>query len=391
MNTGKLTLAWLLALVTSLSPLAFGQGEQPLRYARIGVEDARIVNLPDANGIELMRPAKGTIVGVWRELAGWLEVDVPGGYLAWVHGRYLQETDTPGVYEVTRNAINIRPLPKSDVTSFPLPQRLHSGDRVRAVELADPSSPLSETWARIVTPVGVHAWVRSEQTKSLASTERGSDLWAQALAAVSQRSGDVVSQTREQVEKAQQTKEKLAAETGVEEATRKEIERLRTAIDEQRTLDRPDYTALRSELQGLATTVPAGPLRLEAERELSRLQALEEVARVRTELERERERRTNEVFERQKGVREASRAKDPLGAAFRWRGVLLRTASVNEAPRYYLRFGGRDVCEVLCTSGRYDMDLLAGNEVGVFGDEILGTSAQGEVVDVRRLEILKRR
>ena len=59
--------------------------------------------------------------------------------------------------------------------------------------------------------------------------------------------------------------------------------------------------------------------------------------------------------------------------------------------RYYLRFGGRDVCEVLCTSGRYDMDLLAGNEVGVFGDEILGTSAQGEVVDVRRLEILKRR
>ena len=400
-NLLALVLTFVLGPLLAVTASAQEAGNAPLRYARISTDDARVVNLPDANGLELARPERGTIVSVWRELAGWLEVEVPGGYLAWMHGRFLQPTDVEGVYEVTRNAINVRPLPKSDVTSFPLPQRLHSGDQVRVVALDDPKVAMSETWARIVTPPGVHAWIRSEQVKTLSASERGVDLWAAAVASTASPKGGATpsndatpgssSTSTPGSNAGTATNGATTTATGVEEATRTEIARLRTAIDAARESEAPDYTGLRDELQGLAATAPTGALRIEAEAELKRLSALEEVVRVRQELEAERERRAQEVWDRERGVREASRAKDPLGAVFRWRGVLLRNSTGSGTPSYTLRFGGRDVCEVVCTSGRYDLDLLAGTEVGIFGDENLAGSALGSLVDIRRLEVLKLR
>jgi len=405
MNTGNLTLASLLGALVLAAPAPGAQEDAPLRYGRTTGKDARIVNLPDANGIELLRPESGTLVSVWRELAGWLEVEVPGGYQAWVHGRYLSPTDVEGVFEVTRNAINIRPLPKSDVTSFPLPQRLQAGDRVRVIGQAAEGTALAETWARIVTPPGVHAWVRADEVTTLGTEERGPELWAKALGSVApEHTENAPPARRSTAEPATGARsapgtEPASAEkpirSGAEEAARAELARLKAAIDAQRTLPEPDYAPIQRDLRALsATTSPAtgGALRLEIDGELARLDALKEVARVRAELEKERQAREQEVWERERRVREASRAKDPLGDVFLSRGVLQRTTGVGEAPRYHIRFGGRDVCEVLCTSGRYDMDLLAGNEVGIFGDELQSMSgSELSVVDIRRLEILKRR
>lgn len=403
MNTGKRLFSPLLCLLALPLGLARAQEEgEPLRYARVGVEDARIVNLPDANGIVLARPTKDTVLSVWRELSGWLEVEQPGGYQAWVHGRYLAraqgddggDADVPGVHEITRNAINIRPLPNSEVTSFPLPQRLHSGDRVLVLALDDPAVPLAETWARIVTPPGVRAWIRSDQVTTIAGAESGAELWRAAVAAAAAAEPRVP--PREPARGAA-TGNGAAAQgpagarpTGaIEEAQRAELERLRAAVDAEREKDAPAYAPLADELRTLSLKT-TGALRLEIDGELARLAALEEVAAVRAELERERQRREEELWRRERSVREASRSKDPLGSVFRARGVLLRNVSAAGEASYRLRFGGRDVCTLACTSGRYDLDLFAGYEIGVFGDQLDGPDG-APFVDVRRVEIVKRR
>lgn len=382
-------LAFLLAALAPAGAQVSPDGEAspadaPLRYARVASDGASIVNLPDDKGVEVLRAERGTLLSVWRELAGWLEVEVPGGFSAWMHGRYLQPTPDEGVFEVTNNAINVRPLPKSDVTSFPLPQRLHAGDRVRVVALADPAAPLADTWARIVTPPGVHAWIRGDRTAALAAGEDGAALWRERAAAAPQPQP-----ARASAAPAGSAEGSAPPAGAAEGSGREELERLRGAIDEERAKESPSYAPLAAELRALQAGASAA-LQLEIQGELSRLKALEEVAQVRLELERERGRRAEELRAREAGVLEASRSKDPLGAVFRSRGLLLRSARGDEAPRFLLRFGNRDVGEVVCTSGRYDLDLFAGYEVGVFGDDLAAADG-ASVLDIGRLEVIKRR
>ena len=54
---------------------------------------------------------------------------------------------------------------------------------------------------------------------------------------------------------------------------------------------------------------------------------------------------------------ESSRKKDPLGHVFRARGVLLRRVGTDGVPHYFLRFGNDVSHEVVCLSGRYELDL----------------------------------
>ena len=97
------------------------------------------------------------LVAIYEEhAAGWVAVEVPGGFSVWVFGKYLKPTSDGGdIYEVTRNAVNIRPRPASDVTNFPMPQRLHAGDRVR---LIGQHSSGTRFWL-----TKEHGWVRVNQ------------------------------------------------------------------------------------------------------------------------------------------------------------------------------------------------------------------------------------
>ena len=106
---------------------------------------------------------------------------MPGGFPVWVFGRYLKPLDEPGIYEVTGNAVNLRPDPSSDVTNFPLPERLQAGDRVRGIELLDPGKPVNETWVRIWTPPGVHGLLRASSVEALPAGQDGAALWSTAM------------------------------------------------------------------------------------------------------------------------------------------------------------------------------------------------------------------
>ncbi|NOT32501.1 MAG: hypothetical protein HOP15_18805, partial [Planctomycetes bacterium] len=210
-----------------------GERDRPLRYGRITGDGVSIYNLADEKGREIARPARGQLVAVYKDTAtGWLEVEVPGGYPVWVFGRYLEPTSEANLYQVNGSAVNLRPAPSSDVTNFPLPQRLQAGDKVRVLELAEPEKPLAETWVRIWSPPGVHGCVRSSAVEGLMSGEDGPALWSVALAALPTAPPMRAAQTR--------PKEPSEAERK-EGEVRVALEEARAALERERIRETPDF------------------------------------------------------------------------------------------------------------------------------------------------------
>jgi hypothetical protein len=367
------------------------ESSAPLRYARVASDRASVRNLQSDSGLELLAPPPGTLVAVHREHAEWMEVELPGGFAVWVYGKYLKPTEQPDVLEVTRNAVNMRPLPKSDVNSFPLPQRLHSGDRVRKIEQEDPARPLEDSWVRIWSPPGVRAYLRTSAVSPLSPSEDGAALFREALAkgpvplpARAASGGasapDAPAGSAPRDEAGQDPSEVHAALLAAREAFDRELSR-----------EAPDFAAVTAAWNAVLALEPAGPVAAEARHQLDLVAFYEASAALRSDLERARASGA-EGFDRERAAIEArSRSKDPLGAAFLSRGVLVRQVSVDGTPHYFLRFGGELVSELVCPSGRYDLDVFAGYEIGVNGGVLPAHDLDRPAIEVRRLEVIQRR
>ena len=394
-DTSILRHVLLLVLLGLAAPAhAAQESEAPARFARIASDDAVVRNLADEKGIAILEPRAGTLVAVYRELAGWLEVEVPGGYVAWVHGDYLRPTDTPGISEVTNNAVNVRPLPKSTVDSFPLPQRLHAGDRLRVLPLGADDQPDDPKWVKIQTPPGVHAWIRTTAVADLSAGEDGKALWREALARAAEARPVEAAAPRPAAAEASagaSALEGTSARADAEALALVERAQALLAKDPERVgLDYAAVLALLDEADALSSS---GDVQLRAQGLRERALAYQKIDEVRAELESARDQRVAELEAKQREVLEASRRKDPLGAAFLVRGTLVRNVLPDGSPRYFVTFGGETLSELLCTSGRYDLDLFAGYEVGVQGTELQSASGTREVpaVETERLEVLRRR
>ena len=379
MNFGR-PLLHLCVLSTGILAAARGplQEETVSRYARISVDGARVLNLADDKGKEIARPKRGDLVAVFREQAGgWLEVEVPGGFPVWVFGRYLKPLDEAGIYEVTGNAVNLRPEPSSDVTNFPLPERLQAGVRVRGIELLEADKPLNETWVRIWSPPGVHGLMRASSVENLPAGQDGAALWTAAM------------QTLPEAPPRQETRRGEQSEGDRQEAeARRALDRAKADLESERAKDTPDYGSVRQALNAVLSEAPGGAVAIEARSELRALETLEEAAALKAELERERSMRQEEALKRQQDVWAKSRAKDPLGAIFRARGVLERRTGTDGTPRYFLRFGGESQAELLCTSGRYDLATFAGYDIGVQGSDAPARSGGEAAIEVTRIEVI---
>jgi hypothetical protein len=361
--------------------VAQAASDRPLRYARVSGEGAAIYNLEDEKGKDIARPAKGQLVAVYEENAsGWLEVEIPGGFPVWVFGKYLGTTDDPALLEVTGNAINLRPLPSSDVTSFPLPQRLQAGDKVRVIELAEPEKPLAETWVRVWSPPGVRGFLKSSLVEGLTQGEDGAALWTAALAKL-----PAEARVTEASGTPGRTQEPSEAERREAEA-RVALEEARALLAAEKAKETPDFAPVESALQALVAT--GGAIAIEARAELRTLGLEREAAALRAELQAERQRRSEEVLDKQQEVWEKSKLKDPLGGVFAARGVVERRTNAEGIGRFFLRFGTDTTAELVCTSGRYDLSAFNGTEVGVHGSEIASRTGEFPTYEVARLEVL---
>jgi hypothetical protein len=399
------------------------QAPAPQRFGRIASDAAVVRNIYDKAGNEIARPKKGTLVAVWSEQpAGWLEVEVPGGFAVWVHGRMLAPTAEASVYEVTKNAVNMRPAPRSDETSFPLPRRLMAGDRVRVLEWQDPAADPSTTWARILSPAGVGAWLESSAVVPLQAGEDGAASWKAAHAALRPQpapaappaaagagSGAPAGGASETAGPGAPSAgpadgRPLARPSAADEAQRTLAERetrARAALEEARDLyareatrSEPDYEVVRAAYARAIGESKGGEVALLAQGELDRLAVLERASALKAELRQEKDRRTREFLERQRALLEAARIRDPLSAAFLSYGVLERRVGVDGTPRFCLKLGGEAQSEVVCASGRYDLDAFAGYQIGVTGD-LLQTYSRGAdehpIIEVERIEVLASR
>lgn len=428
------------AAVEAWAALASQEEGEALYHARVQGDGAIVRNLMDAKGLAVATLESGAIVAVYSEepASGWLAVELPEGFAAYVFGRFLEPTQRAGVYRVSRNAVNIRPTPSDDVRSFPLPQRLHAGDEVRVIGQADPTKAMGEDWVRIWTPPGVRAYLRSEHVERLGEAE-GQGAWARVLGSVEAlrraQLGDVA-ETTESAATVQPANAGGATESDTTEANapdagtaaseagagldaadavapenaldpaaaRSALARLRSRIDAEQAkrtpdLGTPDFRSLQAELQTLLGRTSDATVRAEVGRELERVAALADAAAMVQELERIKDQRDQATARQQRTLWEEGRRLDPLRSAFDVYGVLVRRIAGDGTPTYTIEVRREVVAEVLCTSGRYDLDAFSGFEIGVKGRPIVVEAGvrRGQealavpVLDAGRIAVLKRR
>ncbi|MEM7308638.1 MAG: hypothetical protein AAF682_18285 [Planctomycetota bacterium] len=388
-------LSALVAATSSLSAGSVQEGtDKPTGYGRISRADARILNMPDEQATEILRPGKGALVAVFRDLGDWVEVEVPGGYAVWVFGRYLTETAEKDVFRVNGDGVNLRPKPSRGVPNYPLSQQLYAGDRVRVIERADPSVPLGEDWVRIWSPAGVHAWVAKGSVTDLAAGEQGAGLWKKALAELP-AAPIRAKAARDAASAKAPSPEQLAAAKKQEEereaAFSSELEAAWKRMEDEAAKEAPEWEAVRAAFAEAERKAGSSADRIQVRQGLDRLANYEELGRMRESLEAQR-RELEEAARREKErVVEESREKDPLGGVFLARGSLERVGQ-GEGTRYLLRFGKDVIAETVCISGRYDLDVFVGYQIGVKGME-LQAAAGDELrqIEVTRLEVIARR
>lgn len=382
-----------LVLVSALAPLAQSQapadGEAEARvettYARVRKPGARLLNVPDQNGRLLRELEAGTVVSVHGERSGWKKAEVPSGFPAWIHSRYLQDTDVPDVVEVARNGVNVRPLPTSSSNNFPVGQ-LYAGDRVRRLPSPEGLPDEAAEWVHVLSPPGFWAWLDGADLAPLAPGEDGAKLWSEAV-------GRAVPAARP----AAARKEPAAAPPAVEapatdakgDAVTRALDRANATFKRETEAQEPDYRVVRLAYDAVLQLDPSEDVRRRVAERLELLVLYESSQELRADVEAEKRRADEEAKRTAERIEAEARRRDPYRYRFDERGLLQRRVTGDET-RYWLVWGDRDVCEVLCSSGRYDLALFLGRDVGVRGKAMGPGGAEDapRALDVTRIEIL---
>ncbi|MHC4261228.1 MAG: SH3 domain-containing protein [Planctomycetota bacterium] len=349
-------------------------GRPVLRHVRAREGGLTARNIYDVQAVPLMDVASGGLLAVYGERSGWLEVEAPGGFPVWVYGRFLRPTDQAAVYEVTRNDVYLRPNPDTSQASFPLNRRLQAGDLVTAVELPPVDAPLSDTWVRIWTPPGVGAWVQAARTEPLGQDEDGAALWASAEAALFELAAAEDAPLPVAATPAVAITEATPApRTTVRNASTATVGRAaealasaRALLETERERPLPDFGAVEAALQGVLELTPDATTRGATLNELEKLELLKDKVRLEAQLADQQQRELEALTREQEQIWNAG-GERILQGPFAERGVveLYRPASGRTALR--LSRGGQVIAELVCTSGRYDLEVFLGAEVRLGG------------------------
>jgi hypothetical protein len=413
-------------LVLVLGSLAIGargaQESAGLRYyARAKEGGAKVYTLYDTKSEVLRELSAGSLVAVYDERAGFYEVEVPGGVPVWVYGEYLREASA-GTYEVTGDRVRMRSLPNSGPASYPLSQKLSSGQSVYVIERADDTRPLREDWVRIWSPPGTRAWVPSADVVAVAAGTDVRSEWAAATrethqatraAEVATRPASSAGAPAAAAVAASETSKKLEVP-----ATGKPEERARAlfqlAEEEMEKLGRDEtieLAPLEAAYREVRELAPASTYATLADKRISELEARRLLSELERDLEQKKAEHQAQLEEHERQLAKKDLRKDPLWGRFDARGWLekadrswledqKRAVMYDEATpdAYLLRWAGDVVAEVVCSSGRFDVALFEGFELGIngarLGESVRATDSQGghpRVIDASRIEVLSGR
>jgi hypothetical protein len=377
-------------------------------YARAGTRGARLRSLADDKGHLLCDIPAGTLLKLSGDRAGWVQAEVPGGFAAWVSGRYVRETETPGTLELDGDRVNLRPLPQIDnVNNFPV-GTLQRGTRVQLVERARPDLSLKDDWVRIWTPAGSVGWLRKAEAEALAAGVDGASAWSDAVAKgthiaapiyarpaltgtaapVAGATGATTGSSAGGAAEADAPAPPTASLVGAE----LELANARALLATARTAEQPDIAGLRAAYEKVIALDTRGGVEgsfaVAARGDLVSVTVLETAAAMRAEIEASKTRVTQQLAERRQQVVRDAAAKDPLTQSYPGHGTIVRRTTAAGIPQFWLVQGSRDVCQLLCSSGRYKLELYAGRYVGVHG--VKGTLPSGDAsIDAQRIEVLR--
>jgi hypothetical protein len=394
---------------------------QPLRYVRAKSAGARVYNLADQKGVELGSAKSESLLAVYSENADFLEVEPAEGLLVWVSGKYLATTDEPGVLKVTGNGINMRPAPTStSENSYPLSRSLNKSDKVRAESRQHPEKPLSEDWVHVWAPAGTRAWCKkaevadasgnelaSQFTSAQKESRAGAKLWVEPVAAGTTLAGTSAAAAPKAATstpaaptatgaaslgaaKAGAAQSGATPKTegqkteGQAQAAATELAKGNELYEKARTAANPDFSAAKASYLKVVDLAPNSSAAGSARAGLEKIGLHEEIARIKADkasLEVDRQAR---LARAEKDLREASLSNDPLWGRFQSRGWLEK-----QGEQWVVRWAGKVTSEVVCTSGRYDLALFQGFQLGITGALQRGASSDGPArFDVRRIEVL---
>jgi hypothetical protein len=379
------------------------EGALPLRYVRAKAGGTKIYNLADAKGVELESAKAESLLAVYSENAGFLEVEPAEGLLVWVSGKYLATTDEPGMLKVTGNGINMRPAPTStSENSYPLARSLNKSDKVRAESRQHPDKPLSEDWVRVWAPAGTRAWCKKSDvadasgndlaalfTAAQKDSRSSAKLWVEPKAAGTTAAAAPKSESSAKDPKlaAPAAIAKPAdgkAQSGAAQTGAAELAAANELYEKARTSANPDFGPAKAAYQKVLEIAPGSSSAAVASNGLEKIGLHEEIARIkadRVSLEADRAKR---LAQAEKDLRDASLSSDPLWGRFQARGWLEK-----DGERWVIRWAGKVTSEVNCSSGRYDLALFQGFQLGITGALQRGASSEGPArFDVRRIEVL---
>jgi len=374
----------------------------PSSYVRVHASGAKLKNLPDAKGETVLDAPAGAILAVFSERAGWLEVEPASGMKVWVHGSYLKRTDMPGVAEVTANSVRMRPLPASDEKSFPLPKQLDKGERVRVIARAAAQKPLAEDWVQVWSPPGARAFVAAADTGPLPAGEDPRQAWASAVQSaqasmlvVELGGGGKAAPTKTAGDKSVAQEASAKKPDAVADPAIDKLAQAEKLMATARASEHPDFAGAKSAYQAVVAAAPSGASAATAQARLQEIEAREEIERLKADKTTFEKQRAEKLAEAEAKLRAVNQRHDPLWGRLQARGLLQEVVRPGEAPRYLLRWGGADVAEIACGSGRYDLKEFVGFEIGIQGvtlrpavpgsGELPGTPAK---IDATRIEVI---
>lgn len=397
-----------LALVVGAGTLT--AQEAPQRHVRAKDGGAKLYNLADSSSIAIATLPAKTLLEVYDERAGYLSVDAPGGMEVWVYGEYLRPTGQPGTVEITGSSVLMRPLPKADESAYPLEQRLHKGDRVRAIGRNDPAKPLANDWVRIVTPPGTRAWVLASDTTPVDPQENVQSAWNEAVrtdraarAAFDVTAGGGIAggagKAGDAAGDAKPTDAAKPADAAATPQAKESFAAAEALYESARSTPGADWAAVRAAYQRYLDKNPDGAMAAQARARLEKVELHAEIERIRNDRSLLEAQRGEKLADAERRLREANISQDPLMGRFQARGYLVREQPVaSQPPRYVVFWAGEPRYEIVCASGRYDLSVFDQYEIGVQGAVMRSRVEESETVaarpgriDVARIEVLSAR
>jgi len=388
-------------------------GQDSMRIVRAGADGARARNFQDQQGLIVRHVPAGELMRVHAEDVGFLDVEVSGGLQVWVFGEYLEQEAVAGdatVLRVTTSRVNMRPRPGASTANMPIRTKLNLGDRVRLIERADPSKPLAEDWVRVWSPRSSRAWVSAAETEPVANMANATSEWRRSapklpatLQPVQNRAAEVAGASAglantsldaagSEVPAARNQNSGSGASSTAGAAELAEADRLYNAVrDDPMGNFVPVIAAYE---RALALAVPGSTNAELAERRVQEAQVRRSHIELMQQIESERGTREEQRAEIERAGEARELAGTPNWGRFNTRGWITRRR-LPDGERYIVEWRGDVIAEIVCSNGRYDLDIFDGFEIGVVGKVIEETRISADrligypmVVDVDSIEVI---